>query len=143
VAALLWLAGNPLLAQPAPPEVLNAASNGLPVFLASVPANARESYGFPSDGDLAQARLGAPLRRHTITSAALTNRARNTAVSSLITETMLWYFPIQVNGETKALVAVDHMSDGWKAVSLGYAPLAHEWNQVARQWPAALRIKAI
>jgi hypothetical protein len=137
LAAWLWLSGNSVSAQPVPPEVLNAASNGLPVFLASVPATAKESYGFPSDSDLTQARLGAPLRRYTITPAALTNRARSTAVSSLITETTLWYFPIQVNGETKALLAVDRMSDGWKAVSLGYAPLAREWNQVTRQWPAS------
>ena len=92
---------------------------------------------------LAMAPSPTPGWRYTITPAALTNRARNTAVSSLITETMLWHFPIQVNGKTKTLLVVDHMSDGWKAVSLGYAPLAHEWNQVARQWPAALRIKAI
>jgi hypothetical protein len=137
LAALLWLSGNPLSAQPVPPEVLDAASNGLPAFLASVPATTRESYGFPSDSDLTQARLGAPLLQYTVTPAALTNRARSTAVSSLITETPLWYFPIQMNGETKALLAVDHMSDGWKAVSLGYAPLAREWTLVARQWPAS------
>jgi hypothetical protein len=134
----LWLGlgANSLWAQPAPPEVLNAASNGLPAFLASVSLGNRELYGFTNDTDLAQARLGVPLRVHTITPKALASHPVESTLAPLLSETVLWYFPVLVGDETKAILVVDSMAGEWQAVSIGYAPLAQELHQIAKQWPA-------
>jgi hypothetical protein len=133
----LCLLGNSLPAQPAPPEVLLAATNGLPAFLASLPAGTKAPYGFASDSDLAQARLGVPLQVHTITPTALANESTNSTLTALLSQTTLWYFPVMAGEETKAILVVDRMAGGWEAVSLGYAPLARELNQIAKQWPSA------
>lgn len=93
--------------------------------------------GFSKDNDFSQARLGTPLRLHTITHAALAGDVAVQSVQRLLSETTLWYFPVEMQGETKAMLVVDRMPDGWRAVSFGYAPLAREWNVIARQWPTA------
>ena len=126
-----------LSAADAPPEVSTAASNGLPVFLAKVPPAARPLYGFALDADFSQASLGAPLLLHTIKPSALASNQANGTVSSVVSETPLWFFPVMMGTEVKAMLVVDRQNNEWKAVSLGYAPLASEWNQVLSQWPAA------
>jgi hypothetical protein len=134
----LWLClgANFLWAQPVPPDVLNAASNGLPAFLESVSFGNRELYGFTNDNDLARARPGVPLRVFTITPQALASHNAEPALTPLLSETTLWYFPILVGQDAKAILVVDQMAGEWKAVSIGYAPLARELDQITKQWPA-------
>ena len=132
----LGLFANCLWAQPAPPEVLNAASNGLPKFLACLPAGGKEAYGFPNNSDLAQARLGVPLQVHTVAPTDLAKQPTDGALRALLSETTLWYFPVLLGDETKAVLVVDRMAGGWEAVSFGYAPLAQELSQIAKQWPS-------
>jgi hypothetical protein len=135
----LWLGlgADSLWAQPTPPEVLTAASNGLPAFLASVPLGNRALYGFTNDTDLAQARLGVPLRIYAITPTALASHPAESTLPLLLSETTLWYLPVLVGEDAKAILVVDRMAGEWKAVSFGYAPLAQELNQIAKQWPAS------
>jgi hypothetical protein len=135
----VWLAlgANLLWAQPAPPEVLNAASNGLPGFLASVSIGNRDLYGFTNDTDLARARLGVPLQVHTITPQALASHPAESTLAPLLSETALWYFPVLVGDDTRAILVVDQMAGEWKAVAVGYAPLARELHQIRKQWPAS------
>jgi hypothetical protein len=133
----LAMAVNSLTAADAPPEVSAAASNGLPVFLAKVPPAARPLYGFALDADFSQASLGAPLLLHTIKPSALSSNQANDTVSSVVSQTPMWFFPVMMGTEVKAMLVVDRQDNEWKAVSLGYAPLAGEWNQVLSQWPAA------
>ena len=134
---LLVFAVQRLAAAEAPAEALAAASQGLPGFLASVPPGDEAMYGFVPGGELTQARLGAPLRLYTITPAALAGGRAAVSVGGLLADTTMWYFPVQVGEEVKAMLVVDRMEDGWRAVSFGYAPLAREWNVIAKQWPAA------
>lgn len=131
----LW--ANALWAQPAPNEVLNAASNGLPAFLASVSLGNREPYGFTNDTDLAQARLGAPFRVYIITPKNLASHPAESTLAPLLAETTLWYFPVLVGDDTRAILVVDQMADGWRAVAIGYAPLAQEVHKITKQWPAS------
>ena len=133
----LGLGANALWAQPAPPEVFNAASNGLPAFLASVSLGNRELYGFTNDPDLAQAQLGAPFRVYTITPKNLASHPAEGKLTPLLSETMLWYFPVLVGDDTRAILVVDQMADGWRAVAIGYAPLARELHRITKQWPAS------
>jgi hypothetical protein len=47
----------------------------------------------------------------------------------------MWYFPILIAGQPKAILVVDQISNQWQAVSLGYPYLAREWDAVCKQWP--------
>ena len=126
----LWLfagAQDVLSAEPqVPKEVLSAATNGLPVFLAHVPPQEKGLYGFAKEDDPARCHLGTPLLQHTITPASLKKAAPNAAVSSVSSDTTMWFFPVMLGSQTKALLVVDRMDTGWKAVSMGYAELARE-----------------
>lgn len=121
----------------APPEVSVAASNGLPVFLAKVPLDSKQQYGFPDDADFSKIHLGSPVLLQTIRPSALASNQMSETVSSVVSDTSMWYFPVLMGAEVKAMLVVDRQGNEWKAVSLGYAPLATEWNQVLHQWPAA------
>src|SRR4029434_8669421 len=46
-----------------------------------------------------------------------------------------WFFPIRIESESKAMLVVDRDGGTWKAVSLGYAGLGHELNELLAQWP--------
>jgi len=121
----------------APQEVYRAASNGLPVFLGKVPLKSRELYGFTPDTDFSKIQLGPPALLRTIRPATLSSNRTVTAVSAVVSDTTMWFFPVLVEGEAKAMLVVDRHDGEWRAVSLGYAPLAAEWNHVLHQWPAA------
>lgn len=120
----LGLGTDSLWAQPTPPEVLTAASNGLPAFLASVRLGSRDLYGFTNDTELAQTRLGVPLRVYAITPTALASHPADSTLTPLLSETTLWYLPVLVGEDAKAILVVDRMAGEWQAVSFGYAPLA-------------------
>jgi hypothetical protein len=47
----------------------------------------------------------------------------------------MWFFPILLEGESKAMLVVDRDGENWKAVSFGYAGLGHELNEVLARWP--------
>jgi hypothetical protein len=137
LVACLALWANVLPAQTAPVEVLRAATNGLPAFLESVSLGNRELYGFTNDTELAQARLGMPWRVYTITPKNLAAHPAETELTPLLSETSLWYFPVLVGDDTRAILVVDRMDDEWRAVALGYVPLARELHQIIKQWPAS------
>jgi hypothetical protein len=130
-------AARSLVAADVPPEVNIAASDGLPAFLAQVPSTSKQLYGFPEEADLSKARLGAPVLLQTIKPSALSSNQANDTVSSVASETSMWFFPVLMGAEVKAMLVVDRLDNEWKAVSLGYAPLAREWERVLNQWPAS------
>jgi hypothetical protein len=131
------LATRSLEAVDIPREVSLAATNGLPVFLAMIPPDFKHEYGFPDDADLSTVSLGSPVLMHTIQPAALSSNQVSDTVSSLVSESSMWFFPLLMGSEVRAMMVVDRQGSVWKAVSLGYAPLAREWNQVLNQWPAS------
>lgn len=126
-----------LFAETPPPEVVAAAESGLPAFLAKIPPDGLRDYGFAPGDHLGQACLGAPYRLREITPAALSTFSLTDTVSSLTRATSIWYFPVMLGGEAKAILIVDLFDGAWRAVSFGQAPLAAELNEIRRQWPAA------
>jgi hypothetical protein len=118
-----------------PTEVLEAAATGLPFFLGQIPPGSQQLYGFSAVDDLSRAQLGGALRMHTITPVSLESSSSSTPVSSIKSETSMWFFPVLLDGESKAMLVVDREGEAWKAVSLGYAGLGHEWNGLLAQWP--------
>jgi hypothetical protein len=123
--------------QTAPPEVLKAAQEGLQPFLRRVPLEVRGHYGFTRSDDFPQAQLGPAFNLYTMTPQALLTSSAETPVTSLLSQTTLWYFPVMVHGEVRAILVVDQVDGKWQAVSLGYAELARALDRVRQRWPQA------
>lgn len=120
-----------------PAAVQQAADAGLAPFLAQMTPELVEDFGFIPEETADQIRLGAPFQLHSITPAALAKFQAGTRVASVISPTDLWYFPVLVDDQAKAMLVVDKLDDQWEAVSLGYAGLARELDALGRQWKAA------
>ena len=126
----------------APVEVLEAAQTGLPFFLDQIPPGSKELYGFSANDDLSLARLGDGLRMHAIKPTTLMKASSNVNVSSIVSDTSMWFFPVLIESDSKAMLVVDRDGDSWKAVSFGYAALGHELNHLLQQWPVAKGFRA-
>lgn len=124
-----------MIAQVPHEDVLRAAETGLLPYLEKVPLDRIEQYGFVEGDVLQSATLGAPFLLHTITPEALERHLSGTPVAAMITPTSMWYFPVLIEGQARAVLVVDRLDDQWKAVSLGYAGLARELGMMSRQWP--------
>lgn len=120
-----------------PREVLAAAKNGIIPFLKTIPEEDRTSYGFGPEDPIDQAEVDIPFRVYTITPSALSNYCPGDTVSSLLSPTGMWYFPVMIKGNVKALLIVDQMNGSWEVVSVGYVPLTGELQQVMSAWPRA------
>jgi hypothetical protein len=119
----------------APPEVVNAAREGLHPFLKRIPRDAMQDYGFAKDDPLDQCVLGRPFLVHTITPNAINKYQAGDTVGSIISRTNMWYFPVLLKGEVKAILVLDRIDNRWTAVSFGYAELAHKLSKLRKQWP--------
>jgi hypothetical protein len=136
IVAVGLLAPGLLRGEAVPADVQQAAAAGLPPFLSKIPANALEDYGFARGDDLKAASLGSPFQVQTITPAALEKYQAGMTVAALLTPTTVWYFPVVVNGQYRAILAVDQLNGKWQAVSLGFAGLAKELGVLNNQWKA-------
>lgn len=139
VMTMGWMISVPcvMAQQVAPADVQQAAVQGLQPFLNKIPVISMGDYGFAPGDDLGAATLGDPFQIYTITPGALEQYKAGTAVSSLMTKTTMWYFPVLIAGQTRAVLVVDWLDNKWQAVSLGYAGLAKELGALGRQWKAA------
>ncbi len=135
-AVTLFLACS-AIADAAPPAVFDAATNALLPLLTRITGDMREKCGLKKGERLENAALGRPFRLYCITPAAIENYRDGATVTSMLTPTTMWYFPVVVRGKTTAILVVDRIHNRWKAVSLGYASLAARLDEIMRQWPAA------
>ena len=135
--AMFWILSVPKAsAEPkAPDAVVQAAGQGLKPFLDKIPQNSLAQFGFDQTDSFDAAVLGAPFLVHTITPSALRQYQSGVTVTSLLTPTSLWYFPVLIAGHPKAILVVDQLNHQWQAVSLGYPYVAREWDAVCKQWP--------
>ena len=118
-------------------EVARAAEEGLPDMLGKIPLGSWNEYGFANGEELALATPGTPLSLSTITPAALNGYKPGDPVSSLLSETTLWYVPVWVEESLRAFLVVDRVEGQWKTVSFGYVPLAKPVEAMLAQWPAS------
>ena len=126
-----------------PDEVKRAAEEGLPELLSVMPREELEHFGFKSVDELKIAALGEPYQVHTITPQDLKSYEKGTKLSSLISETNLWYFPIMVDGEARTILTVDFFEGRWQAVGIGDTPLARKLQSLSTQLPILLRDKEV
>jgi hypothetical protein len=132
---LIFIILEPGRAQEVPDEIMSQAQQGLPLFLHKIPPGTLAEYGFADHDPLAQAYLGQPFKVHTITPTALLGAKAGSRIRDMLEETKLWYFPVMINDQVRALLVVDYLQGQWRAVSLGYANLARGLGTVRQRWP--------
>jgi hypothetical protein len=137
LALICWVIVSTAHSQTSPPEVLKSAQEGLQSFLSRVPLEARGHYGFTSSDDFQKARLGTAFNLYTMTPQSLLTYSADTSLTSLLSQTAMWYFPVMVHNEIRAILVVDRVDGQWQAVSLGYAELARALDRVGQRWPRA------
>ncbi len=135
--ALLAFSANAWL-ETAPPEVVRAAEDGLQHYLSLIPPGENEKYGFAPGDDFAQAEVGAPFLLHAITPSALDAYEPGQPVSSLLSSSRTWYFPVLIDGEAKTILTVGRVGgSSWQAVGIGKASLSKELQKIRERWPAS------
>ncbi|MBU4366061.1 MAG: hypothetical protein L6437_02820 [Kiritimatiellae bacterium] len=134
-----WILSVPCVManQDAPADVQQAAAQGLQPFLNKIPVISLEEYGFAPGDSLDTASLGDPFLVYTIPPRALDQYQAGSAVTSIVTPTTMWYFPVLIAEQSRAILVVDWLDNQWQAVSLGYAGLAKELGALSRQWKAS------
>jgi len=132
---LLIFPASSMSGETAPPEVTRAAIDGLGSFLNAIPTSDLRHYGFPNEEELTQSTLGSPFKVYTITPDKILNYKPEVEISSLISPTDLWFFPVLSRGEVRTILTIDKMNGEWKAVAIGSAGLARQLKEVEDKWP--------
>ena len=143
LAACLFAFSSATAQQVPPADVQKAAEDGLQPFLQKIAPDEIDQYGFAPNDLVQNASLGSPFQVHQITPAAMAQFKPGATVSSLITPTKMWYFPVLVAGQARAILVVDWHENRWQAVSLGYAPLARELGAMGVKWNASQGFKPV
>jgi hypothetical protein len=103
----------------APQEVQQAAKIGLSNFLANLSVSDLANMGFMNQMEINAATLGTPFEMFTITPAALNSYQAGKRLSSLITTTNIWIFPVLVNGSPRSMLQVGIVNGRWEGGSFG------------------------
>ena len=120
-----------------PEPVSHAAALGLAPFLNCIPEPDLKHYGFTSSKELADCSLATAFRVYTITPDKILGFDGNAKLSSLISATELWFFPITSGGQYRALLTVANVNGKWDAVAIGSSGLARDLSKVVAVWPAS------
>ncbi len=118
-----------------PQKATAVAKAELISFLNRIPPDAFEQFGFSKDDELSQCYLGKPYQLHTISPSSLSKYQPGDKLNSITAKTKMWYFPVMLGDEAKAILVIDQVDNRWEAVSLGYAGLARKLFGMRRQWP--------
>ncbi len=118
---------------------VQVAEEGLSAFLEIIPQIQQEDgeFGFAETDSLDEVRLGVPYKLHRINPSSLSDYEEGETVFSLISKTQMWYFPIVLDDQMKAVLIVDKVKGRWKAVGFGRANLSAKLGKVRRNWPAS------
>ncbi len=137
VGATVWAGAADSLSEDA--ELTRVAEQGMYAFLEIIPRIQQEDgeFGFAKTDSLDKVYIGIPYKLHKINSQALSDYQEGDTVSSLISETQMWYFPIMLADQMKAVLIVDKVKGKWKAVGFGCANLSAKLEKVRRNWPAS------
>jgi hypothetical protein len=125
-----FVAPTTLYAQITPPQGLDqAAAAGLSTLLADIPKADLPAFGFPDGTAPGTTTLGTPQLLRTITPASLAAYQSGQSPQTLLSDTAMWFYPVQIDGTTVAYLVMDRVDGDYRAVSLGYARLAKAKRQ--------------
>lgn len=119
-----------------PEQVLKAAEVGLEPFLNAIPASEITHYGFSNSHEIKGAYLGKPIKMYTILPKNLITDNFENQLSSIVTATNQWFFPVKYKNSIKTILTVDLVSGKWKAVAIGSSGLAKQLEEAKVNWPA-------
>ena len=122
-------------AQNVPQEVVQTAEEGLPIFLSLISPSWMENFGFSENDNLDDAVLGRPFQEYSIYDTDVENYREEDTIYDVLTESLIWYFPVMIADESKCLLGVGKMDDNWEAVSIGNAWLAQSVALARQVWP--------
>ena len=111
-------------AETTPPEAIAAAEAGLQPFLELITPEDMNNFGLLPSANISEAVLGNPFQLYTITPAKLLDAGDDTPVSSLISPTGSWLFPIVLDGKSRAILTIEEMeklNSQWPKAK-GYEP---------------------
>jgi hypothetical protein len=120
-------------------DLYQAAQAGLTRFIPMLDPAMLELWGINNREEVKDFSLDKPLRLHIITPKAINDYREGDAASSLLCQSQCYYFPVRLGGEIKLFLLVDQVDGEWKAVSLGYQPLAKEMQNILQQWQKSER----
>lgn len=92
-------------------------------------------FGFKSQAEIDNAKLGEAFQIFTVDSAQLTQDVSSQDFHSLAAPRDTWQFLILVDGEAKALLTVAFFNGDWRAVEFGASLLAKELIGLLATWP--------
>jgi len=107
---------------------IEAARQGLPVFLQAVSDLDPTRYGFKDKAELDAVVLGEPLEAYVLTPQALENFNSKQSLAEQLKQMQRWEFPLLVEGDARAILVVAFFQGRWQAVEFGNAPLAKNWQ---------------
>ena len=100
-------------AQAPPKEVTEAANKGLSAYLNKIPPDQAQEFGFSKDDRFVECYLGNPLQLHTISPSALSKYQPGDTLGSIMSSTKMWYFPVMLGDEAKAILAFARVFKPW------------------------------
>jgi hypothetical protein len=123
--------------EPTPLEIQDTARNGLPGFIRSLPEDDVKSYGFSAKSEAARTSLHEGIRVYTIKPKVLFSYKKGMDVTSMISPTSMWMFPVLEAGRSKSLLTVDRLHGKWEAVAFGGSGLASQLEAIELKWPSS------
>jgi hypothetical protein len=127
----------PLSAQGVPAAVGGAAEYGFRSLLEAIPLPEISNFNFADKDEIKSATLGEGFRVFTIPPELIVNYNPGLAIEDMVMPTPIWFFPVLVSGEARALITVDLLDGQYQAVSLGGRGVAKEWAAASAKWPAS------
>ena len=126
-----------------PPEVPRVAEEGLARFLDTIPARELARMGLASAEDVQAATLAIPYEQFTLTSDALSTYESGTSLSSVLTSTDTWLFPVMVHKEARTMLTVAIVTGQWEAGEIGGTYLPAALQAAEARLPALLQQKGV
>jgi hypothetical protein len=93
-------------------------------------------YGFESQADIDNARLGEGFREFIIDSSKLLDESTPQDFESIVITNNKWYFPIVANGNIKLLISIGFVDGKWRIAGMQSSGLAREMSGLKATWPA-------
>jgi len=117
-------------------DIVQAATDGLAIFVKNKPGARIGHFGFASQADIDSAELGAGFQLFTI-QPDLLNASTSLDFQNLVTPINQWWFPIVVGGVNKALLTVALIEGKWTPVGIGASRLGAALAGLTAAWPQA------
>lgn len=120
-----------------PAEVLQAATEGIPLFLGNSSPEELSRFGFADLAEVKAASIGEAFSVYTITPDNILRRNEIHALAAIAEPTGSWQVLVYSAQSPACLVTVDRVNGRWEAVSIGSSGLARQLHNFIQSWSRA------